>query len=676
MPKISPANITPAQPQDKETPSHLNWQSGHYPDTYFSQGNPLEEKDYVFLQKNDLQNRFQKLETSQFTITETGFGTGLNFLLTAAQWEKNTQNRPQQPHLNYISIEKHPLNLKDLQNVHQQWPSLSNWSKRLQSQYPPLLPATHRLNFTKSRITLTLIFADIQDALNQLQSDPNLKTNAWYLDGFSPSSNPDMWQDNLYKTMAQTSAPNATLATYTCAGFIRRGLKAAGFIVSKTKGHGKKRDMTIGHLSTQPTKKKSKTPYFQTQTTTTIPKTAVVIGAGLAGSAIAHTLANQNIHVTVIERNQPAQGGSGNHMGIFEPLLSKDHNIPSQFQLDAFLTAKKHLQNLASQNICSYIDTGVTQIHINNKEYLQQQKIQKNLNWPQSFFTVLNSEKTQKQLKLQTLQGTTHFHQAGCINPPSLVNAHLHHPNITLLTQQKVIQIKHKNNQWLAIDQHAKTIATADTLIIASANDALAFKQTSALNLHPIKGQTTLIKETTASKNLIRTALNFGQYITPAHQGYHTLGATFDPTKYPAPSNPQPTQKDHLSNIKKLKEKCPDIYNALNINPNDTHQGRASYRCATPDRMPLIGPMPNLTAYQNLYHDHYKGKHHALYPQPQYIPNLYLTLGHGSRGIVSTIFAAHYLTALITQKPFITSQQIKNAIHPARQLMKKLKQRP
>lgn len=227
----------------------LEWHDGtpyssQFQDVYFSSDNGLLETEYVFLEGNDLSNRWQSLNASTFTIVETGFGTGLNFLSAVKLW---LATAPKHATLHFISLEKYPLSLPDMTTALALWPELNTISTALLAQYQTLLQAT--ITLIDDRVQLTLLQGD---ALEQLQilaaTQHKLNADAWFLDGFSPAKNPEMWQIPLFEAMATHSKTQATFATFTSAGAVKRGLIAAGFTVKKRVGFGKKREMLHGQL--------------------------------------------------------------------------------------------------------------------------------------------------------------------------------------------------------------------------------------------------------------------------------------------------------------------------------------------------------------------------------------------------------------------------------------------
>lgn len=237
-------NLTPAL-------AEIEWHNGQpyastFQDIYFSTDNGMRETEYVFLQGNDLFSRWQQLDADSFTIAETGFGTGLNFLCASKLW---LATAPENAVLHFISTEKYPLSVQDITTALRLWPELRTLSEPLIAQYERLINDMEAMLYDH-RIRLTLLIGDATECLSNI--NPNKagnKINAWFLDGFSPAKNPEMWQPALFKQMARLSNHATTFATFTSAGDVRRGLFAAGFEISKQPGFSKKREMLTGRFT-------------------------------------------------------------------------------------------------------------------------------------------------------------------------------------------------------------------------------------------------------------------------------------------------------------------------------------------------------------------------------------------------------------------------------------------
>jgi len=220
--------------------SAISWKgktplSKEFDDIYFSIEDGLCETQYVFLQGNNLPERFNSQD--DFTIIETGFGTGLNFFATWQLWEKS-ENRPK--NLNFISIEKHPLTKEEIKQVISNWPQFNQYVEEFCELYSK--DNFLSIKLAEGKISLTIYFEDIKTALAKI----NTKADAWFLDGFAPSKNPDMWQDDLFFNMSRLSHNKTSFATFTAAGFVKRALIENGFDVQKITGFGRKKEMLIG----------------------------------------------------------------------------------------------------------------------------------------------------------------------------------------------------------------------------------------------------------------------------------------------------------------------------------------------------------------------------------------------------------------------------------------------
>lgn len=269
MPKLTHAKI---HFNDQGTPV-----ASDFDDVYFSNDGGMAETDYVFLQQNGLPQRWQHHGASAFHIIETGFGTGANFLLTWLRFRQFRQAFPAAKcqRLYFSSVEKFPLSHADLSRALAVHSELSELCQLLLDAYPLCVPGCHRLSFDNGAVVLDLWFGDVNALLPQLSA----AADAIYLDGFAPSKNPDMWQDSLFSNLARLSHAGCTVATFTAAGLVKRGLQQAGFQVQKVKGFGRKREMLTAVMAKELT---ADTPKVRQVT---------IIGGGIASlcSALALT---------------------------------------------------------------------------------------------------------------------------------------------------------------------------------------------------------------------------------------------------------------------------------------------------------------------------------------------------------------------------------------------------
>ena len=208
-------------------------------DVYYNSLDGLAETEYVFILQNQLKKRFTSPLSKTFTIIETGFGTGLNFYCTASHWLATS---PKNTILHYISIEKFPLKTEDMRKISDLWPTFKMTTTELLLNYQQIKPHLNIFNLAEKRILLHLYVDDISAGLSQITQN----ADTWFLDGFAPAKNAEMWSDEVFKQIARLSNSGTTFSTFTSASLVRKGLDAVGFNVQKLSGFGKKREMLSG----------------------------------------------------------------------------------------------------------------------------------------------------------------------------------------------------------------------------------------------------------------------------------------------------------------------------------------------------------------------------------------------------------------------------------------------
>lgn len=220
--------------------NELEWRENNLPvstrfdDPYYSKEDGRAETDHVFIQGNRLPERWPLMK--ECTIAELGFGTGLNFLETVRQWNANQNTNSK---LHFISFEQFPISKDDMQKALSPWQTLGSLREDLTGIWQPTQTIDKALSET---VRLTVYMGDA----NHILSNLSLRADAWFLDGFSPAKNPELWNTELLEEVGKNTVAGGTFATYTAAGFVKRNLKSAGFEVTKVKGFGRKRDMLIG----------------------------------------------------------------------------------------------------------------------------------------------------------------------------------------------------------------------------------------------------------------------------------------------------------------------------------------------------------------------------------------------------------------------------------------------
>lgn len=635
--------------------AQLDWDASGQPlsrtygDVYFSRASGLEETRYVFLQQNRLAERFAALAPGAvFTIGETGFGTGLNFLCA---WQLFDTLAPKDARLHFVSVERFPLTSADLAQALTLWPELAPYSAALQRQYQAIHPGFQRLILDDGRITLTLLVGDVLERLPELDA----RCDAWFLDGFAPAKNPEMWTPALFAELARLSHTGTTLATFTCAGFVRRGLNEVGFAMAKVPGFGHKREMLAGALErpVAPTP----VPWYARPPRPHGPRTALVIGAGLAGCATAASLARRGWQVRVVERHgTPAQEASGNPQGVLYLKLSAHDTPLSRLILDGFGLTLRQLQALPPG--AAWSPCGVLQLALTDKD--TQRQAQLAAHFPADLLQPLDSDAASDRAGIGLTAGGLFFPEGGWVHPPALCAHWLAHPAIELVTHTEVTALQQTEHGWQASTQGEPLTATV--VVVASAAQARTLLP--GLPLKAIRGQLSELPETPDSQALATVVCGEG-YLAPAREGRHCLGASFVFDR----SDIEPSQAEHQSNLHLLAELSPALaagYAAEKL------EGRVAFRCTSPDYLPLVGPVVDedlfVQRYQALAYDARQVPEQAA----PWRKGLYVNLAHGSRGLVTTPLAAELLAAWLEDEPLPVARRVAEACHPSRFPLRRL----
>lgn len=651
--------------------AQLSWKnrapiSEQFDDIYFSPADGLQETEYVFLKHNQLPERWQTLdEHAVFSIAETGFGTGLNFLCTAQHF---LQSHPS-AQLHFISYEKYPLHKEDLATALNIWPQLQTLSNELLSRYPHATPGFHRLSLADDRIHLTLALGDINQYLPQTRA----RVDAWFLDGFAPAKNPEMWTNTLFKHMARLSHDQTSFATVTAADIVKRGLKAQGFEIRKHSGYGRKREMLAGHYQQQKERAAYQLrdkPWFLYSQTVPKDKTAIVIGAGLAGCQSAHALAKRGYRVTLIERHPAvAQEASGNAAGVIYPKFSAHDSAQYRFYQQAYLHALQHIRIVLGQaEGVSWDDCGVLQLaHDASEAKLHKALIEQN-HWPQQVFRSLSPEEASELAGTDIQHPSLYFPESGWVSPPALCKALIQHPNIQLQTETEAIELTRlENHQW-QLNCVEKSVQ-AQTVIIANAADATQFGQSQSLPLKKIRGQVSLFELPDNTEISLNTVICHKGYITPQMGNTIPCGASFNLRDEETALR----SSDHEYNIENLKHYLPQLAQELPLDDHKTEQGRVGFRCQTPDYLPIIGPVADEQRYKVSYKNLLTGLKYGELEIDNYHHGLFINVAHGSRGISNTGLGAEILASYINNEPSPVDQGVLEAVHPARFIIRSLK---
>ncbi|WP_445571507.1 bifunctional tRNA (5-methylaminomethyl-2-thiouridine)(34)-methyltransferase MnmD/FAD-dependent 5-carboxymethylaminomethyl-2-thiouridine(34) oxidoreductase MnmC [Pseudomonas sp. E102] len=625
-------------------------------DVYFSDQSGLEETRYVFLQQNNLAERFAGLaEGGRLVIGETGFGTGLNFLCA---WQLFEQCAPAGARLHFVSVEKFPLSPEDLRRALALWPALKVQADQLLGQYVAIHPGFQRLTLASGRVTLTLLIGDALEQLPQLDG----RIDAWFLDGFAPAKNPEMWSAELFAELARLAAPGATLSTFTSTGWVRRRLNAAGFKMKRTPGIGHKWEILRGVFLGWPEQTPSPAPikpWYARPAPHTGERRALVIGGGLAGCASAASLAARGWHVTLLERHAGlAEEASGNPQGVLYLKLSAHGTALSQMILSGFGYTRRVLEHL--QRSLDWDGCGVLQLAFDAKEAERQARLAEA--FAASLLKALDRDEAEAHAGIGLPSGGLFYPEGGWVHPPALCRWQASNPAITLQPHHEVLELRRVDGQWQAWDGE-RCVASAPVAILASAAEIKRFEPAAELPLKRIRGQITRLPQTTRSQRLATVVCAEG-YVAPPRMGEHTLGASFDFHS----DDLTPTAAEHAGNLKMLEDISLDLVDRLNAKALDPAQleGRAAFRCTSPDYLPIVGPLADHSAFIEAYSVLAKDARQVPDAPCPWLDGLYVNSGHGSRGLITAPLSGELIAAWLENEPLPLPRSVAEACHPNR----------
>ena len=629
--------------------------SPQFGDVYHSADSAEGQARHVFLHGNDLPARWAGERS--FTIVETGFGPGLNFLATWQAWRAD-------PHrclrLHFVSIERWPFVRADLATLHARHAEFAPRSSQLRAAWPPLVPGLHRLHFDDERVTLTLAFDEAIEAVHGLR----LAADAFYLDGFAPDRNPAMWSPQLLKALARLAAPGATAATYSAAGVVRDGLVAAGFTVEKRSGFGRKRDMLAGRYA-------PRWPVQRPRVKTRWPeRRAIVIGAGLSGAAIASRLAVRGWRVDLVERERaPSSAASALRAGVFQPHVSRDDNLLSRFTRAGFLYALRVWAGaLDASATPPWQRCGVLQLAdgADNEARVADTAIA--LAHPVEYAMYATRADASALSGRSVAIGGWWFPMAGFVRPAAIVQAQLDHAArqagggaAPILHLDRIVaSLQRDGDRWSARDAAGAEIAAAPVVVLANACDAARLVDLGGDPLRRVRGQQSYLPVPPFPAP--RVVVGGDGYVLPAVDGVAIAGATYDLEN----DDPYPDAASHAVNLARAEHMLPGTTASVDA---ATLRGGVGFRCAATDRLPMVGAIVDV-ARSRADHAALTGAHLADVPR---VRGLYGAFAFASRGLSWSALAAEALASELDADPAPLSCPLLDAIDPGRFVVKALR---
>ncbi|WP_434107879.1 bifunctional tRNA (5-methylaminomethyl-2-thiouridine)(34)-methyltransferase MnmD/FAD-dependent 5-carboxymethylaminomethyl-2-thiouridine(34) oxidoreductase MnmC [Paraburkholderia caffeinilytica] len=629
-----------------------------YNDIYHSAVGSLEQAQYVFLRGNALPDRWQGRRI--FTVLETGFGMGINFLMTWAAWRDDPARCER---LHFVSTEKHPFTQADLQSVYAATisdPAIAALAQTVAGAWPMLVPGTHRLEFEDGRVVLTLVFGDAGETLPNLR----LRADAFYLDGFAPAKNPEIWTPAIFKSIARMAGEGATFSTYTSAGDIKRALTQCGFEYRKVDGFGWKRAMLVGRFAPRWRVRRYEPP----APLEVDERHAIVIGAGLAGCAVIERLAARGWRVTSLERHASvAQDASGNPAGVFHPMISRDDSVASRVTRAGFLYTLRRwaaLERLGHPVLRGA--PGLLQIAADDDEARSMSEAIAAFGYPSEYVTPVSQSEAQALAGMPLSRSGWLFPHGGWIDPASLCAAQCAAAGDRLERRfgVNVARLERSGNQWTVFDAEGQAIARAPVVIVASAHEAARIAGLQHAPTRSIRGQLTLLPPGTVPP-LAMPVIGEG-YAVPLADGVTLTGATYeldDPDTALRPDG-------HLENLERVAQMLPAFDGIVDPARTAALAGRVAFRCVTSDRMPMIGNIADEAA-STRDAERLRGAWPLDLPR---VDGLYSAFAYGSRGLVWAALGAELIASQIEGEPWPLERELAEDIDPARFLLRALRQ--
>lgn len=593
--------------------------SALYGDVYHAREGALAQARHVFIRGNDLLRRWAGRDS--FTVCETGFGLGNNFLALWRAWRESS-DRPRRLHV--LSFEAHPFSRQDLAvALAGHTGELRGMADALLEAWPPLLPGLHRLEFEERRLTLTLAFGKVEHLARQVEAG----VDAFFLDGFAPSRNPAMWSRELFGQLVRIAHAGATAATWCSAGQVRRDLAAAGFLVSREPGFGGKRQMSRAVLR----------PGLGRQPPPSRRDDVIVVGGGLAGAGLAHSLALRGHTVTVLDPVlEQGRAGSheGHHCAAMTPALSRDDNSMSRLSRAGILLARLRWQALpgVSEQCGSLL-----RVEPGEAELWRQSLAR--WGFPAEWADWCVAADTEKRCGLPLPGGGIWLGHGTLVRPARLMGALLAHENISVRAQG-VTNLRRSEDRWQALGAEGALLAEAPSAVIAAAADSQALLAAASPGAHCAKlarmqvmgGQVAYFRAEALPSS--RAIVAGAGYWLPADEGIQVGGSTY---VFDQPAS-EPTEEGFQAVAHKvagLLDLPPQALAAARAKPD----GWAGWRAAVSDHLPVIGPVDERES-------------------------LWLACAYGSRGLSWTTLAGEIMAARLNGEPQVVERELLRAVRP------------
>lgn len=629
----------------------LDWRDGaprsaEFGDIYFSPRDGLGEARHVFLQGIGAPEVWRGRH--RFTIGELGFGTGLNVLSAWDAWRRTADGAAR---LHIVSIEGSPLSHDDLARAHAIFPELGELAAELRAAYPRRVPGFHRLRLDDGRVALTLLFGPVAEMLEKLAA----RVDAWFLDGFAPRRNPEMWTDTVFRHLARLSAPAARVATFSAAGAVRRGLAAAGFAMVKRPGFAGKLECLAGRHDATPMDDGG-VPWYAPPAPLDPGATVAVIGGGIAGRAAARALAREGFRPALFDAND---GAAQPERVLISPRLAGPDDAYGRFMAQAFLQAEGR----------GGLPPASGALHLPPEaEVPRLQDFAARLGWDGGLARPVDAETASDLAGIKTPRGGM-WYPAARLAPPAIVLP-------SAMRTTRVVSLAPADPGW-RVGLEGGGTETFDAVVLAAGPWSGALIPGGIPGLRANRGQLCHLPATATSARL-RLPVSFGGHLTPltgAGDGaMHVLGSSYRRWDLAGQGDGwrRLDDGDMASALDGLSGVFPDMAAAWRTAPLN---GWAGLRATTADHLPFVGPLADVAAYEDAYTNMHHGRR-GDWPRAPYQRNAFVLTGLGSRGYQSAFLAAEILASTMAGMPSPVDREVATALHPARMLIRHLRRPP
>ena len=665
---------SPIVPAEVDFSDPLAPYSPAFGDRYHAAYGAFEQAAHVFLGGNRLPARWQGRDA--FTVLETGFGLGNNFLATWAAWRADPQRCAR---LRFVSIEKHPLRAADLRRAlaGSQEPELA---AQLCGAWPPLTPDLHLLPFEDGRVELMLVLGDAATRLRELVAS----VDAFFLDGFAPDRNPQMWSPDIFKALSRLAAPGATAATWSAARAVRDGLQQAGFAWRAVDGIGGKRHTTLADFAPRAPLRK---PVARTGDRGI--RTVAIVGGGLAGAACARALARKGLRCTVFDRlPQPAGAASGNVAGLFHGVFHPEDGLHARAHRAAALAAATAYAQAIDAGVAGRHD-GLLRLAPEHAGSAPLEQLLAQSGLPPDYLQAWRAD--QAQGARGPACAAWFYPAGGWIAPADVVRWWLKADGIAWRGGSDVARLQRGDAGWQLFDAAGVVLATADAVVLANAADAttlwshateasgraLAVDAGWIAPLAVTRGQVSIVDAGTPGLRSPALPIAGAGYALTLADGAVMCGATTQADDLDA----QVRLADHAHNLRQLAtitgsrleasatERAADDDDdealAASLVARGLLHGRVGWRASASDRLPLVGAVPLQPADGTPLPD-----------QPRHwprVPGLFVAAGFGSRGLTWAPLAGRLLASWIADAPYPLPADLVDALDPARFATRKVR---